>query len=123
MFALFLPVPAALADLRVESARNAFRQCIAIEAGEIVTAGRLNPSGSVDISPSSAADAARHSCYVLERDVRSVLPALIENMLRKEGLTSFSQSTVDELADGTLTAMVDEDVQLVKAKLRGGTEP
>jgi hypothetical protein len=122
MLALMLPVPAPLADLRVESARSAFRQCIAMQAGEIVTAARSDASSAVEISPSSAADAARHFCYVLEKDIRGVLPAFIENMLKKEGVTSFSQSTVDMLSDDTLTAMIDEEVELLKAALLSNPE-
>jgi len=117
IMALLLPLSAPLADLRVESARNAFRQCIATEAGKIVKVIPLDSPNAVGISPSSAVDAAREICYVLERDIRSVLPALIENTLRKDGMTSFSQSVVDMLADDTLAAAVGEDVARLKAAL------
>ena len=43
-------------------------------------------------------------------------------MLKKEGVTSFSQSTVDMLSDDTLTAMIDEEVELLKAALLSNPE-
>lgn len=99
------PMPAYIAELRVDSARSAFRQCLSIQAESME---------AVEIGPDNLVDLARSACYVLEKDLRATLLPLAERQLIKHGAKHYSEDVIDLLADQTLKALVDEDLATLR---------
>ncbi len=100
---MFLAQMAALdpevATLRYNSAINAWSDCIDLRVE------RMAASPSQTISKSDLVYVAIDQCHVMATDARRTFPAVVRNHLADEGITSYSDSVVDLLADEMLKGL------------------
>ncbi|MNE72213.1 hypothetical protein D3C80_1681340 [compost metagenome] len=99
-----------IATLRYNAAMDAWSECIDLRVE------RLAASAPDVVSKSTLVHVAMDQCYIMATDARRTFPEVARKHLADQGVTSYSESVVDLLADEMLKGVSETMLELKVAQ-------